>query len=243
MKLCVISMSGGLDSTTLAYKAIEDGFTILPININYGQKNAVEQYSFSLLFQTMKRQFPDQLLDPVEIDLTTVMSTTFELYQTIRDSKAVEEKTGFEYYTPSRNLLFSVIATVVGETAAIASGIDEVRIGLGVHKHVMYKNYWDITPEFVDKLNNVLSLNDNLKISMYAPYANSSKSQIVKDAIRLEVPYKQTWTCYNPVITDIPDGKEYLPCHVCEACVERENAGKLAGIEDINDYFIKVEMI
>jgi 7-cyano-7-deazaguanine synthase in queuosine biosynthesis len=50
-KLCVISMSGGLDSSTLAFKAIEDGFTILPININYGQKNAVEQHSFENIYK------------------------------------------------------------------------------------------------------------------------------------------------------------------------------------------------
>ncbi len=228
-------MSGGLDSTTLAYKAIQDGYTILPINIYYGQKNAIEKKAFSVIIRGMREKFPDRIMNDVDIDLTQVLETSLNLYQSLRDSGEVEATTDLEFYTPSRNLLFSTLAAVIGEVAAIASGISEIKIGLGVHKHTEYdRDYWDISPEFVDRLNALLALNDCMKTSMYAPYADKTKDQIVLDAIELKVPIELTWTCYDPTLIV----NSYLPCHVCEACVERQKAGDLAGYPGINDYSI-----
>ena len=73
------------------------------------------------------------------------------------------------------------------------------------------------------------------------PIRYSLKTEIVKDAVRLGVPYELTWTCYNPqkIILDKKRPGPYIryvPCLKCEACVEREKAGKEAGVKDINDY-------
>jgi 7-cyano-7-deazaguanine synthase len=239
-KLCVISMSGGLDSSTLAFKAIEDGFKILPININYGQKNLVEQHAFKKVLAFFQRNFPDQVLDPINIDLTTVMKTSLKTWQKLRDSGGVQDKTELEFYTPSRNLLFSVMATMIGEIAAMANDLKEVRVGLGVHKHETYKNYWDITPTFVKKLNELLELNDCVKISMYAPYKDFTKKEIIQDAIRLGLPYELTWTCYNPVTKQTLNGIRYKPCLKCEACHERQKAGDELGVTNINDYTLNI---
>jgi 7-cyano-7-deazaguanine synthase len=236
-ELCVISMSGGLDSTTLAYKAIEDGYSILPINIKYGQKNEVERIAFQKVFEDLRKKYPDQILDYIDLDLEGLLKTSLALYQKIRDSKQVEEATDLEFYTPSRNLVFSTLASMIGEIAAIASGLKSIKVGLGVHKHETYKNYWDITPTFVEKLNEVFALNDAINVSMYAPYASFTKVDIVKDALRMGVPYELTWTCYNPIFVK----DSYLPCHVCEACVERQRAGELAGCKTINDYGVYLD--
>jgi len=237
-KLCVISMSGGLDSTTLAMKAIEDGYTILPINIEYGQKNIVELHAFKNITEFFKRNFSDQFLDPVNLDLSGMMQDSLELYKRLRDSHKVEKTTGHEFYTPSRNLVFSTLAAMIGEIAAIAEGLKEVKVGLGIHAHsdVYSRDYWDITPEFVERLNKVFELNDSMNISIYAPYASMLKSEIVKDAIRLGIPYEETWTCYNPIKEETSDKIIYQPCLNCESCLERDRAGKEAKIENINNY-------
>jgi 7-cyano-7-deazaguanine synthase len=241
-KLCVISMSGGLDSSTLAFKAIEDGFTILPININYGQKNIVEQKSFQNILGFFQRNFSEQILDPVNIDLTTVMETSLHTWQTLRDTGVMSQETDMEFYTPSRNLLFSTIAAVIGEIAALATGMKELKIGLGIHKHTQYdRDYWDITPEFVNRLNHLLSLNDCMSIEMYAPYSDMTKDEIVKDAVRLQVPYKKTWTCYNPTEASNTLSKVFKPCLKCEACLERQNAGDKAEVPEINNYQIAIK--
>ena len=237
-KMCIISMSGGLDSTTLAYRALKHGYRVLPININYGQKNIVEQKAFANIYNHMKEKYPDWVMALIDIDLTQVLETSLNLYQEIRDSGLVEEATEMEFYTPSRNLLFTTLAAMIGEVAAIASGITEIKIGLGVHKHTQYgRDYWDITPEFVKKMNELFALNDCIQVSMYAPYADKTKSDIVKDAVELGVPILSTWTCYDPQEIN----GFYLPCHKCEACVERQNAGNLANYPHINEYQIQIK--
>jgi 7-cyano-7-deazaguanine synthase len=233
-------MSGGLDSSTLAMKAIEDNFTILPININYGQKNEVEQLAFRKIIDFFKRNFDDKILDPIDIDLTSVMDTSLKTWQYLRDSGTMSKETDMEYYTPSRNLLFSTIAAVIGEIAALALDLKELKIGLGVHKHSQYdRDYWDISPEFINRLNQLLELNDCMQVSMYAPYANNTKDEIVNDAVRLGLPYEMTWTCYNPVKKINLNGTFYKPCLKCEACKERALAGEKANVLNINRYTIK----
>ncbi len=236
-KLCVISMSGGLDSSTLAYKALSEGYSIIPINIDYGQTNVIERKAFTNILKEMQTKYGVRILDVVDIDLTQVLKSSLEMYQSIRDSGLVEEKTELEFYTPSRNLLFSTLATTIGEIAAIAAGVTEVRVGLGVHKHTEYKNYWDISPEFVKRLNHLLELNDCMSVKMYAPYADSTKDEIVRDALKLGVPIHSTWTCYEPV----KDDNVYKPCLKCEACIERQKAGDLADYPNVNDYSVTAE--
>jgi 7-cyano-7-deazaguanine synthase len=172
-----------------------------------------------------------------------MMQESVKLYEKIRDNHKVEDATGHEFYTPSRNLVFSTLAAMIGEIAGIAEGLKEVKVGLGIHTHsdVYSRDYWDITPEFVQRLNNVFALNDSMQVSIYAPYAEVLKSEIVKDAVRMGVPYELTWTCYNPVKSINQMGEEYKPCLKCEACQERARAGEAAGVGNINSYSLTIE--
>ncbi len=237
-KLCVVSMSGGLDSATLAMRAIEDGYNILPINIKYGQKNIVEKLAFKKISSIYQSRFPDQFMDAIELDLESMLETSLNLYKKIRDNNKVLDATEMEFYTPSRNLVFSTLAAMIGEIAVIADSRTELAIGLGIHKHSQYdRDYWDISPEFVNRLNHLFELNDCVDVKMYSPYVNEPKSSIVKDAVRLGVPYEETWTCYEPLeFIGVEPAITYKPCLKCEACVERQQAGDEAGVPDINDY-------
>ena len=244
-KICIVSMSGGLDSTTLAAKALNDGYTILPVNFNYGQKNIIETQAFKNIYKFFQDKYPGKILPVVEVDLSSILDSSLKLYQTIRDSGTVAAKTDMEFYTPSRNMVFTTISAMLGEIAAFAGEYTSIEIGLGVHKHTIYdRDYWDISPEFVHRMNEVFKLNDCLDVKMYAPYANTTKSDIVKDAIKFELPYNQTWTCYDPETEDIGQGiTKYSPCGKCEACIERQKAGDDAGVNDINDYSILVNSL
>jgi len=229
MKLLVISMSGGLDSTTLAIRALEKGFTILPINIKYKQKHMVEIEAFKDIISYLNSRYKDRVYEPISIDIEPLFDNIVDIYSSMRDSGIIKKRTDLEYYTPSRNLLFSVISTFIGETIAYFKDIDSVYIGLGIHKHKEYRNYWDITPEFAQKLQELLSLNDNIDIKLYTPYVDKYKKDIIEDVIKYSVPYKLTWTCYNPIKRD----NTFYPCLECEACHERES---MSPITDINQY-------
>lgn len=247
-KLCIISHSGGLDSSTLMAKALSEGFVVQPITFRYGQKHDVELHAQITIWEALKEKYPDTLRLQISLDLGSILGSVNDQYKSIRDSGKIEEKTELEYYTPFRNLVFSSLAAMVGEIMCLTEDLDELYVGIGVHKHSSdsyKKDYWDITPEFVDRLNWVLQLNDGLECKVYAPYADKFKEAIVRDAIELEVPYKLTWTCYNPNSTEIGIGTHiiYSPCNICEACVERESQAQKVGVTDINNYSLSLTRI
>jgi 7-cyano-7-deazaguanine synthase len=248
-KICVISMSGGLDSTTLAIKAINEGYKILPVNFYYEQLNDVEIISFQNLMDYFKyeEKYKQSFMDPIFVDISKIYDATETTWKQLRDKNTIGEKTDLEFYTPSRNLLFSVIISVIGEITSFSKNISEISIGLGIHKHLEYKNYWDITPEFAKRLQYLFDLNTDVKITFFTPYVDKTKSDIINDVIKYNVPWNKTWTCYSPVIEFEEkkiDGDRifttiFKPCQKCEACIERKKAGEKVGIPNINDYEIK----
>ena len=60
-----------------------------------------------------------------------------------------------------------------------------------------------------------------------APFIDKTKAEIVQIGAGLEVPYANTWSCYQ--------GGE-LHCGVCGTCVERKEAFALAGVTDPTTY-------
>lgn len=242
-KLCIISHSGGLDSTTLMAKALAEGYIVQPIAFKYGQNHPIELVAQGLSWKVLKERYPEQLREPIFLNIGLLLGSIKNQYQEIRDSKKIEEKTELEYYTPFRNLVFSSLAAMVGEIVCLTEDLDELYVGIGVHKHSSEsykKDYWDITPEFVDRLNWLFQLNNGLECKVYAPYASKYKEAIIKDAIELNVPYKLTWTCYNPELLSSDENNTiYQPCNKCEACLERESQGIKAGVPDINNYHLE----
>jgi len=237
--LCVVSMSGGLDSTTLAFKALSEGYDILPININYGQKNIVEMKAFQNIINFLNEsQYQNNVLDPIVLDASEFIKPVIEHWQKQRDEGTIKKSTDMEFYTPSRNLFFMSVASMIGEIIALDK-YDAIKVGLGIHKHQTYsRDYWDITPQFAKTFDALLSLNDCANIEIYAPYVNKYKSAIVSDAVgSLNVPWEYTWTCYNPII----ENDVARPCGICEACVERQQAGENAGVSNINSYSIVIK--
>jgi len=244
-KLLVLSHSGGLDSSTLFLKALKEGYTVLPIVYKYGQANFIELEAQSRIHMIYKKTYPDQVLDTIFIDYTENIGDVISLFQKNRDNGKAEENTGMKYYMPSRNLLFMSTAAVIGEIIAADESIDSISLGLGIHKHsdIYERDYWDISPTFAEKLSELLSLNDTIKIDVYAPYQDEFKSKIIMDAIDMGVPYENTWTCYEPVISyDDQDNVIYTPCNECEACKERKSQAVESGHDsEINDYKIIVK--
>lgn len=241
-KLCVVSHSGGLDSTTLMARALEDGYIVQPVNFNYGQKNEIEIQAQKKVIEYFKEHYPNRVLDTIYLDFNFLFGGIIKNFQNLRDSGEIEKSTELEYYMPFRNLVFGSISGMIGELLALTMGIDKIDkidIGIGVHKHSAKnykKDYWDITPKFIKSLNTIMELNDSASFGVYAPYAESFKDQIIIDCIDLQVPYKLTWTCYNP----IKDEDSFVPCLECEACKERESNGLEVGVFDINDYSVSL---
>jgi len=240
-KLAIISMSGGLDSATLCAEALYQGYDVFVINFNYNQKNSVEMKAFDTLINYFQYKYISngRIIGIKKLNLKPLFDEFLDIWAQMRDSGKMKDSAQHQFYTPSRNLLFAVINGVIGEIIALANDYNEVNIGLGIHKHSedaygKHRDYWDITPKFAEKLQELFDLNDVKKINIFAPFVNKTKADVVRRALELKVPYQLTWTCYNP---SIKEGVA-IPCLKCEACIERQLAGEKVGILDINNYQI-----
>jgi len=247
-ELVICSMSGGLDSSTLVAKALTEGKEVVPVNFIYGQKNIVETEAQKNVWCNLKERFPDTLQETIVLDVQSFLGRAVETFQKNRDNGVANDTTGMEFYFPSRNLLFMAVSAVVGEIIANDKSIKKIGLGLGIHKHsdIYAKDYWDISPEFADKLTELLSLNDNVECYVYAPYKSGFKSEIIKDVEKLKVPYELTWTCYDPKLHNTFEKKgklfeTYVACGKCEACLERQTQAKDSSVYDtINSYSITI---
>jgi len=240
-KLAVISMSGGLDSATLCAEALYQGYDVFVLNFNYNQKNFVEMQAFDNLVNIYQKKYISngKIIGVKKLDLKPLFDEFLDIWAQMRDSGSIEDKANHQFYTPSRNLLFSVISAVIGEIIALNNGYDEIKIGLGIHKHSEeaygeHRDYWDITPEFARRLEALFYINDVKRVSLFSPFVNNTKDEVVKRALELQVPINETWTCYNP---SIKEGVA-VPCLECEACKEREIAERKAGIKNPNSYHL-----
>jgi len=242
-KLAIISMSGGLDSATLCAEALQQGYDVFVINFNYNQKNSVEMKAFKGLIDYFQNDYISngKIIGVKKLNLKPLFDEFLNVWAELRDNGKITNEAHHQFYTPSRNLLFSVISAVIGEVIALSNDYKEVNVGIGIHKHSEdaygeHKDYWDITPEFAKRLQELFKLNNVKNIKIFAPFVDKTKSDVVRRALELKVPYLSTWTCYNPNI------KENIatPCLKCEACIERELAGEKVGIKDINKYSIKI---
>jgi len=240
-KLAIISCSGGIDSTTLLYTALNSNMDVITVSFQYQQKHSIEKYALMKVLREIKstNKFKDNHIKHIDLNMSLFMDETLKNIANCRTDKTIENKTELEYYMPFRNLVFCSLSAMVGESVMIDSNYEELYIGLGIHKHsdVNYtKDYWDITSQFSDNLAQIFKLNDNITTKIFAPYAISFKGAIIKDALELNVPYRKTWTCYDPVKTPIGDDIiSYSACHECEACMERQMFGDKYGATDINE--------
>ncbi len=238
MKLAVVSHSGGLDSTTLMGYMLENGYIVQPINLNYGQENIVEMKAQSNVIEYFQKKYgKDRVFDTLKLDLTAIVNPVQNIIENFRKNgfknKELDEA-NLTHYFPNRNMLFVSIAGVFAETLAYFEGLEDTTVCIGIHKHTTYKPYWDITADFANAVQNVVSLNNAMKVTVATPFVDWTKSDIVKYMVEKEIPFELTWTCYEPQI----EGEYYEPCKKCQACIERENAGMENNISNINKYKI-----
>jgi 7-cyano-7-deazaguanine synthase len=95
---------------------------------------------------------------------------------------------------------------------AEAKGVQDVFYG--AQRQDEY-GYWDCSGKFVERLNDVLSLNRGKPVRVHAPFARMRKAEVLRLGLELGVDYEHTWTCYR-------GGAK--PCGTCPSCVERDAA-------------------
>ncbi|MBP7795551.1 MAG: 7-cyano-7-deazaguanine synthase QueC [Elusimicrobiales bacterium] len=215
MKKAIISLSGGLDSTTCLAWSINKGYKCFAVTFDYGQRHIKEIKAaknvsnfYNLPLVEIKLKFP-------WLEVSSLVNPD----KKIPDLKYKDIISGRipSTYVPARNLVFTSIL------ASYADSIAADFIVLGPNA-IDYSGYPDCRPEFYEQLGKAIKLGTrNKNIKILTPIINLSKSEIVKLAYKLNAPLKYTWSCY------CGDKK---PCGRCDSCKLRAKGFKEAGVID-----------
>ena len=214
----VISLSGGLDSTVMAYWLVDKygAENVLPVTYFYGQKNNIEIKSARVTCE--KLEIPYNCIDISFLgDLCkNVSSLSGTSTMPVPDATDVPKHTIPSTYIPYRNLIMLSVSMAYAES----HGADEVYIS-----SQLTDIHWDSQINFVEALNDVSVLNIEQPIVVQAPFVSYNKVDEIKLGIKLDVPFEDTWSCYDPQFLS-------QPCQVCTACVKRKEAFEDAGVGD-----------
>lgn len=219
----VISLSGGLDSTVMVYWLVDKygAENVLPVTYYYGQKNDIEIRFARITCE--KLNIPYKCIDISFLgDLCKdVSSLSGASTMDVPDAGEVQGDTIPSTYIPYRNMIMLSVSMAYAES----HGADEVYISSQISDI-----HWDSQINFVDAINKVAILNVEKNITVKAPFVTYSKVDEIKTGIKLDVPFEDTWSCYNPQIEYLLDTEK--PCQICTACVKRKEAFDITGVRD-----------
>jgi 7-cyano-7-deazaguanine synthase len=216
-----VVLSGGLDSTTLAYWLASQGARLTLLSVDYGQRHGKE-----LLFAARTA-----VALGAEHHVADLRRTGQLLGGSALTSPAVQVPDG--HYTdesmratvvPNRNALLLDLATGL----AVSTGAGAVAYGAHAGDRAVYP---DCRPEFVAAYQQMArTANAGFLpggFTVLAPFIAMTKADIATLAARLGVPVGQTWSCYR-------GGDAH--CGTCGTCTERREAFTVAGVDDPTYY-------
>jgi len=219
MKKSIVLFSGGIDSTTAIYWALERYEKIFALTFDYGQRNRIELDMAGKAAQ--KLSVPQKILrvDLKQIGGSSLTDTKLSLpkYESIEEIEEGLPST----YVPFRNGIFLALAAAWAEVV----GIKEIVCGFNV---IDSPNYPDTRKQFVQAMQEAINLGTKAslspeKIQIIAPFLKMKKSDIIKEGLSLNVDYSFAISCYC--------GEE-IPCQKCSSCVLRQKAWEEVGLQD-----------
>ena len=215
-KHVVVSLSGGMDSSTLLLRALSEFDTVTAVSFDYGQKHKVElekaralvnylnvNYTQNECYNGCKINYRviklDGLVDLLNSALVTGGIEVPEGHYAEENMKAT--------VVPNRNKIFSSITQAIALSIATEKK-EECSIALGIHAgdHAIYP---DCRQEFRDADDHAFRVGnwDSELVSYWTPYLEGDKFTILQDGERLckklgvdfNQVYKRTNTSYKPL--------------------------------------------
>jgi 7-cyano-7-deazaguanine synthase len=190
-KKIVVTVSGGMDSAVLLWKAIDQvgSKNVYPLFFDYGQRHIREKDCAYAQAEINKL-----LLKVVDVKSIRELASTSSLTNNAIKTPNVKDMMGEaqpKSYVPFRNMMFLSMCCAYAET------VGATEVWYGATKIDSLAGYWDAEEGFVKKLNEVVSLNREKSISIVAPLLNSDKMDIIKEGVRLGARFDKTYTCYS----------------------------------------------
>jgi 7-cyano-7-deazaguanine synthase len=217
----VAVVSGGLDSTTMAYSLRAQGSALTAISFDYGQRHRKELEFAERMAADLDA--PWILIDLHAAGIAGVLTGSALTDDTVAvpDGHYADESMKITV-VPNRNAIMLSIACAL----AVTEGAGTVAFGAHTGDHFIYP---DCRPEFVRAFESMVNIAvDGLaSIEILAPFLSMTKTDIVRLGQELQVPFERTWSCYKAGA---------LHCGTCGTCVERREAFADANIADPTVY-------
>jgi 7-cyano-7-deazaguanine synthase len=213
----VMSLSGGMDSTTVLAWLLSQGADVTCLNFIYGSKH--NQYE-EIAAQAVAAHYGVKY---IKFDLTEAFSpmksNLLKSGDDIPEGHYSHESMSLTV-VPGRNSIFASIM------CGVAESIGAKVIALGIHQgdHDIYP---DCRKEYFYAMKSALYLASDKKVEMIAPFLDTNKIGILDFGFRMQVPYELTRTCYKDQI---------VSCGKCGSCNERIEAFATHGVKDPIDY-------
>ena len=216
----VVLLSGGMDSATALATAKSDGFDVIALTVDYGQRHRREIEAA----KRVAKHFGVRDHRIVSLDLTPIGGSALT-DKTIRipaQRRLEEIGRGIPVtYVPARNTILLSYALGLAE----ATGAKAIYIAANSQD---YSGYPDCRPEFYQAFQEIARLGtkrgvEGDVIEIRTPLIAMAKADIVRKGQELGVPWRLTWSCYQ--------GGDKA-CGVCDSCQLRLKGFREAGVKD-----------
>ena len=223
-KHVVVSLSGGMDSSTLLLRCLKEYDTVTALSFDYGQKHRVELERAQSLVDYINSNFEK----PIEVNGETVYATI--RYRQIQLNGLADllnsalvtggdevpeghyaEENMKATVVPNRNKIFASITQAVALSIADKTG-EQCDIAMGIHAgdHAIYP---DCRQEFRDADDYAFRVGNwgSEKVGYFTPYLEGDKFTILQDGevlcselgLEFNEVYSRTNTSYKPIYHEI----------------------------------------
>ncbi len=223
MKKAVVLLSGGLDSTTCLAIARAEGFEVLALSFDYGQRSSSELKAAKAIAQAFG--VTRHHVIPLGIGSLGGSALTDHAVAVPEQESAGIPVT----YVPARNTIFLSYALALAEV----SGAHAIYIGVNARD---YSGYPDCRPEFIKAFEAMANLAtkaaiEGSPIAIEVPLIALSKAEIIQRGAQLGVDYSMTVSCYQADALG-------RACGRCDSCRYRRKGFQEAGIPDTTRYAV-----
>jgi 7-cyano-7-deazaguanine synthase len=221
----VVLLSGGLDSTTCLAVARAEGLETHCLSVDYGQRHKGELARA----RRIARALGAAGHRVVRVDLSAFGGSALTDRAIAVPKGRSERRMARDIpvtYVPARNTVLLALALAHAETI----GAEDIFVGVNA---IDYSGYPDCRPAFLRAFERVAKVAtragvEGRPLRIRAPLLRLSKAEIVKLGTALEVPYRMTLSCYDPV--------RGRACGRCDACRLRRKGFADAGVPDPTQY-------
>jgi len=251
MKHVVVSLSGGMDSSTLLLRCLKEYDTVTALSFDYGQKHRVEleraqslvDYLNEFTLEVAKTHPSFNPINYRQIQLNGLVDLLNSALVTGGDEVPeghYAEENMKATVVPNRNKIFASITQAVALSIADKTG-EQCDIAMGIHAgdHAIYP---DCRQEFRDADDAAFRIGNwgSEKVGYFTPYLEGDKFTILQDGevlcgelgLDFNEVYSRTNTSYKPLYhelayedgTDVILVKEWFSDYKSASSVERVEA-------------------